>query len=465
MANQPDYTEKQLAQIVKCARECGGLLSEKYLELLYFAVVDDDTPQNRALFGRAIRKYVCTSEVEDGSLAPSEEFSKNDLKQKMEELRRQVRRKYRLYFGVATVDGEKYLPNNITIDGIRYRKAAWGTVRRELVKHEKMVQFLNTFAGTVRLADVVAFADEQALEFTSDNFYKRLEKLLSQQLYYCVEIEALDVELATEIVDATFGKVLWAASATWAMTSQSVTWNASGELTRRAPAMMSGVYLAMKGDEPDASKKSDIADGDLVILQDTNRKVKAEQKFLTGNSAKSDEKRLRMYRGILGMLLWPQGNYARVKLGLVARVLHDALSSNDVNNRHLELWQCMELGVGWKRRREKDVMQTLKHYYNPEVEANAVWGIIGDYVHAKRCEFVHECAKLERDSFGTYDSALNLYMDYARATLMLLMYFGDSRRTSLVRDKEGFNKLMEYYAQDSKDLMVAKWVERHRRWQ
>lgn len=451
MAGHPNYTDEQLQSIVEDVRESNGLSISKYTELLYFAAINEDTPQNRALFTRVINKYIYPSLDENGKITPPSNFSSRDLTREMNALARRPHNKYQMIFGIATIDGDKFLPKSITIDGYKYHQISWQTVRQNLKKHNKFPQFLNTFAKTVRPIEILPFPDSVIINFTGNDFYKHLERLLSKHIYYQVEIDALDAELATSIIDDTFGKVLWAATAAWATTAQGTTWTSSGLLVRRAPAMMNGVYQAF-----------DVDKNNLALLQDTERKVKAEQKLLSSTEPKHDEDRLHLYRKILNMLLNPRDYCARTRLIKVTKVLHEALSSDNVNNRHLKLWQCVELGIGWRFRKEKDIIRTLKRYYDPSLATNGIWMVIGDYVHTKRCTHVHEGTELTWDVHGTYDPALNLYMDYVRVVIMMLTYFGDSRRPKFIRDEESFKKLMEYYAQDNKDLALAKWVKSHR---
>lgn len=456
-----EYSEDQKRTICETAQR-SLLPNDKYGQLLYFAMYGRKKDTNRYnVFSKNINKYLFRRSDPNGDILPPEPFNEQSIRVKVEREINTGYKKYSIIFGIATIDGHKYLPKQIRLAGNSYSQVKWRTVKSYLKKHNQETAYLNTFIRTANLVDFIHPPEVQRVNFTSQNIYSKIEEYLSKNIYYKVSLSALDEEAASEIAENDFKKVLAAASVTYIMSSQNITWTRSGIMQRRAPAMFNGVFLV-----------TDISKNRLSLLENDDKILQANQSLLKNTDKQLIPSILKNYSAILAKTK-NSTNVIDEKITVASSILHDALSSRNIATRQLGLWQCLESGIGWDGRREKDIIKTLKNFYDPSNPNNAIWNIIGDYVLAKRGLYVHEATALSRDSHGTYDSSLNLYHDYINAMFVLLIFMSDNKNKLKIKSEEDFQNFMEHYKLNNqllheeankinKDAHTVDWLLKNR---
>lgn len=446
------YKEEDLKYICNLYAQSTSIFNEKGIELLFYAMYGKNPDsENHNIFSTIISKYLYAHLDENLKTIPPLPFDSKTIRKEIAVKKKEQIRKFLVFFGIATKDGDKYLPKRIGINKHNYCRIQWNSITKLLKKYNKTTEYFNNFLRTANLVDFVYVDDKNKLNFSSKQFYQKIEKALSRNLYFKTIIYASDEEEASSIAENDFKRILSATTSAYVLSSQDTTWSRSGILKRRSPAMFNGVFIVLD----EAHSKIHLPELDEKILT-------ADQDLLQTNP-KKNKMVINHFKNILRHTNRNTLNPVEKRLLLVGTLLYDSLSSRNVSSRHLGLWQTIESGIAWNDCREKDIVNTLKSFYNMENRENIVWSLIGDYILEKRGLYVHEGKTLNRDSHGSYDTALNLYLDYIRSELKILLFL--TKGKPKIENNTDYEIFMKTYGLTSKNLKIAEWISKNRNYQ
>lgn len=450
--NAMKYKEEDLKYICNLYAQSTSIFNEKGIELLFYAMYGKNPDsENHNIFSAVISEYLYAHPGENSKTIPPLLFDSEAIKKKISIKKKTQIRKFNVLFGIATKDGNKYLPKRIYIDKHNYCRIQWNSIIRLLKKYNKTTEYFNDFLRTANLVDFIYIEDKSKLNFSSEQFYEQVEKALSKNLYFKTTIYASDEEEASSVAESDFKRVLSAAVSAYVLSYQDTTWSRSGILKRRSPAMFNGVFIVLD----ELHNKLHLPESDEKILT-------ADQELLQ-TSPKKNKLIINHYKNILNHTNKNDLNPVEKRLLSINNILYDSLSSRNIANRQLGLWQTIESGITWNNCREKDIINTLKSFYDMGNRENIVWSLIGDYILEKRGLYVHEGKTLNRDSHGSYDTTLNLYLDYIRSELKIILFLAKGKPK--IESNADYEIFMKSYGFKKKNLKIAEWISKNRNYQ
>lgn len=446
------YKEEDLKYICDLYSQSAGIINEKGIELLFYALYGKNPDsENHNIFSTVISEYLYTHPDENSKTVPPLPLDSKAIKEKISIKKKKQIRKFNVFFGVATKDGDKYLPKRIHINKHNYCRVQWSSIAKLLKKYNKTTEYFNDFLRTANLVDIIYVDDNSIPSFSSQQFYEKIQLALSKNLFFKTTIYATDEEEASTIAENDFKRVLSAATSAYVLSSQDTVWSRSGVLKRKSPAMFNGIFIIF--DETN----------DKLHLPESDEKVLAADQELLQTNQKKNKLVINHYKTILNHTNKSALNTVEKRLLLVNTLLYDSLSSRNVANRQLGLWQTIESGIKWNDCREKDIINTLKSFYNIENRDNIVWSLIGDYILEKRGLYVHKGKTLNRDSHGSYDTTLNLYLDYIRSELKIILFLAKGKPK--IENNTDYEIFMKTYGLGKNNLKIAEWISKNRNYQ
>ncbi len=446
------YKEEDLKYICDLYAQSADIFNEKGIELLFYAMYGKNPDsENHNIFSAVISEYLYAHLDENSKTVPPLLFDNEAIKKKISIKKKTQIRKFNVFFGIATKDGDKYLPKRIHINKHNYCRIQWSSIIKILKKYGKMTEYFNDFLRTANLVDFIYVEDKSKLNFSSEQFYEKVEKALSKNLYFKTTIYVSDEEEASSVAENDFKRILSATTSAYVLSSQDATWSRSGVLKRRSPAMFNGVFIVLD----ELHSKLHLPESDEKILT-------ADQELLQ-TSPKKNRLVINHYKNILKHTNKSVLSPVEKRLLLINNILYDSLSSRNVASRQLGLWQTIESGIAWNNCREKDIINTLKSFYDMENRENIIWSLIGDYILEKRGLYVHEGKTLNRDSHGSYDTTLNLYLDYIRSELKIILFLAKGKPK--IKNDTEYDIFMKTYGLRKKNLEIADWISKNRKYQ
>lgn len=441
--------EEDLKYICDLYAESTGIFDEKGIELLYYAMYGKNPDsENHNIFSTVISEYLYIHPDENSKTVPPLPFDSKAIKEKISIKKKKQIRKFNVFFGIATKDGDEYLPKRIRINKHYYCRIQWNSIAKLLKKYNKTIDYFNDFLRTANLVDIIYVNDKSRLNFSSEQFYQKVEQALSRNLYFKTTIYASDEEEASSIAESDFKRVLSATTSAYVLYSQDTTWSRSGVLKRRSPAMFNGVFIVL-----------DEVNNKLLLPESDEKILTADQELLQTNP-KKNKLIINHLKNILKHTNRDILNPVEKRLLLVNTILYDSLSSRNVASRQLGLWQTIESGIAWNDCREKDIINTLKSFYDMDNRENIVWSLIGDYILEKRGLYVHGGKTLNRDSHGSYDTTLNFYLDYIRSELKIILFL--ARGKPKIEYDIDYDIFMKSYGLKKKNLKITEWISKNR---
>jgi hypothetical protein len=351
-------------------------------------------------------------------------------------------RPFRVLFGIAAKGDSSWLPKTVTVDKLNFKQVS---SRQSILKEDS---YLNLFVEQVPLIDI--FSSVPA-SLSCEDIRCAVSAQIKKNVFYVVEVHAETSSLAQILAEDGFRKVLALASFAYnARNMSTIWWSVNPRLKRKSPAMFNGVFAV-----------ADKADGQASVFRLTNLVLAADVEFAARDSG---EKTKKLFRKILSIHQKTKNStILDEKIMSVASALYEATISVEPEPRQLGLWRVLEAGLGGNGRVHSSIIDVLRNFYDPSNPANAVWALMGNYVADRRHVYVHEGDAILPDGNGSYDSAFNIYHEYIRHMLGMLLYL--KKHEDKIRTLEQFHDYLDYYAQNNDKLKIASWIASTRKYQ
>lgn len=361
-------------------------------------------------------------------------FSSVDIKQEFNEIKSKLKyKKFIVYFGLVHNDSNKtYLPKKFKANNIQFSKIKFSSYFTKMgAEYQK--QYLENFLENESLEKCILTDDIQS---------KVLQKLYKQTFYKAVLFND-SPQNAIDKVEEIFLKVLLApiACANLMSDKEMTIFSKFNIIKRKTPVVYNGIFAVHEDKHPQFY----FGARNEIILQNNSKDFIKNHSTIhkMKNIAKKDNQ-----------------TCVEKKIVTISTNLYEALSTNNLDKRHLTLWRCIELFTD-SNISEKDTMNILKKYYNND----ATWNAIGDYIVQSRNDYVHRGIQIEKDIFDSNDTILNYYHEYIQAEMHILFCM---QKNKLGTSEEDYNTFLDCYKQNNENISRvyknARWLMKHRKY-
>jgi hypothetical protein len=304
------------------------------------------------------------------------------------------------------------------------------------------------FLQKLPIQDFVVTASSGEASFSAKDIYRSVDNLLRKHIFYSVKIYAPDSNVAQSKAEEAFMGVMASIAYVYTARNMNHTWNTNGNMTRRTPAIFNGVFVTILEENANFYYLNELV-------------LKADVKLM-GGDVDRNKKTMELFKRLLKIYKSKSNNIVEDKIRVAGRVLYKALSSRRPEIRHLGLWQCIESCLGWRDRKEAEIIDTLKNYYDMGNPNNITWSVMGDYIKDKRNQYVHEGVAIQHDPFGSYDTTLNIYHEYLMVMLGLLLYLESNKKE--FQSVKDYKNYLELYAMSKERLKMASRLKESRQY-